>query len=58
MYINGKWPSVKNGGTFDVFNPADGEKIDQVPDGGREDAAGLVGIHAANVQHIIRSGSF
>ena len=38
MYINGKWLSAANGGMFDVFNPADGECIGQVPDGGREDA--------------------
>ena len=37
MYINGKWLSAKDGRTFDVFNPADGESIGQVPDGGRED---------------------
>ena len=38
MYINGKWLPAKSGDTFDVFNPADGECIGQVPDGGREDA--------------------
>jgi succinate-semialdehyde dehydrogenase/glutarate-semialdehyde dehydrogenase len=38
MYINGKWLSATNGGVFDIFNPADGECIGQVPDGGREDA--------------------
>ena len=39
MYINGKWLSAKYGSTFEVFNPADGERIGQVPDGGSEDAA-------------------
>jgi succinate-semialdehyde dehydrogenase/glutarate-semialdehyde dehydrogenase len=39
MYINGKWLAAKNGNMFDVFNPANGETIGQVPDGGREDAA-------------------
>ena len=39
MYINGEWLSAKNGTTFEVFNPANGETIGQVPDGGREDAA-------------------
>ncbi len=39
MYINGEWVTAKSGKLFDVFNPADGEKIGQVPDGGREDAA-------------------
>lgn len=38
MFINGKWLPAKSGDTFDVFNPADGECIGQVPDGGREDA--------------------
>ena len=38
MYINGKWLPAKSGDTFDVFNPADGECIGQIPDGGREDA--------------------
>ncbi|MEE4600841.1 MAG: NAD-dependent succinate-semialdehyde dehydrogenase [Desulfobacteraceae bacterium] len=42
MYINGKWLSAKNGGVFDVFNPADGEKIGQVPDGGSEDASAAI----------------
>ena len=39
MYINGKWLSAKNGGMFDVFNPANGESIGLVPNGGSEDAA-------------------
>jgi succinate-semialdehyde dehydrogenase/glutarate-semialdehyde dehydrogenase len=39
MYINGEWIPAKSGKMFDVFNPADGEPIGQVPDGGREDAA-------------------
>ena len=37
MYINGKWLSAKNGNVFEVFNPADGECIGQVPDGGQKD---------------------
>lgn len=45
MYINGEWLSAKSGGMFDVFNPANGETIAQVPEGGREDAA--VAIQAA-----------
>ena len=39
MYISGEWLSAKSGRMFDVFNPANGETIGQVPDGGREDAA-------------------
>jgi len=45
MYINGEWMSAKRGALFDVFNPADGDRIGQVPDGGREDA--VMAIQAA-----------
>ena len=38
MYINGSWNEASGGGRFDVLNPATGEKITDVPDGGREDA--------------------
>ena len=38
MYINGNWDEKLVGGRFDVCNPANGEKIADVPDGGREDA--------------------
>lgn len=38
MYIEGNWTAAASGAVFDVFNPADGEKIGEVPDGGREDA--------------------
>jgi len=37
MYIDGKWCDAAGGGSFDVFNPADGEKIGEVPDGGGSD---------------------
>ncbi len=37
MYIDGQWAKAK--GTFEVLNPATGEKIADVPDGGRDDAA-------------------
>jgi succinate-semialdehyde dehydrogenase/glutarate-semialdehyde dehydrogenase len=37
MYINGKWEKeTKN--TFDVYNPANGEKIGKIPDGNGLDA--------------------
>jgi len=39
MYIDGEWCQAASGGTFEVTNPATGEKIADVPDGGREDAA-------------------
>jgi succinate-semialdehyde dehydrogenase/glutarate-semialdehyde dehydrogenase len=46
MYINGKWQSAKRGVTFDAFNPANGVKIGQMPDGDSEDA--VRAIQAAN----------
>lgn len=39
MYIDGEWVAAESGKTFEVFNPADGEVIGEVPDGGRADAA-------------------
>jgi succinate-semialdehyde dehydrogenase/glutarate-semialdehyde dehydrogenase len=39
MYIDGQWISAEKGKLFDVFNPANGEKAGQVPDGTRGDAA-------------------
>lgn len=40
MYIDGQWAKAK--GTFEVLNPATGEKIADVPDGGRDDAAAAI----------------
>lgn len=37
MFIDGKWIKAQNGETFDVFNPATGEVIAQVPDGTKKD---------------------
>ena len=42
MYIDGQWINAKNNATFPVFNPATGEKIGDVPNGDREDAAGAI----------------
>ena len=39
MYIDGQWIPAEGKAVFDVVNPATGEKIGEVPDGGREDAA-------------------
>jgi succinate-semialdehyde dehydrogenase/glutarate-semialdehyde dehydrogenase len=39
MFIQGEWCDAAGGKTFAVTNPATGEKIADVPDGGREDAA-------------------
>ena len=38
MYIDGQWTDAENNRTFDVFNPATGAKIGEVPDGTRRDA--------------------
>jgi len=38
MYIDGQWGDAEGGATFDVFNPATGEKIDAVADGGTVEA--------------------
>jgi succinate-semialdehyde dehydrogenase/glutarate-semialdehyde dehydrogenase len=38
MYINGQWVSSNDGSTFDVFNPANGDKIGEVANGDRNDA--------------------
>ena len=38
MYIDGQWTQAKSGAVFDALNPATGEKIGDVPDGGRSEA--------------------
>jgi len=38
MYINGEWVTAAGAKTFDVFNPATGEKVGQVADGGQAEA--------------------
>jgi acyl-CoA reductase-like NAD-dependent aldehyde dehydrogenase len=42
MYIDGQWINAKNNATFPVFNPANGEKIGDVPNGDREETFGPV----------------
>ncbi|MFT5438191.1 MAG: succinate-semialdehyde dehydrogenase/glutarate-semialdehyde dehydrogenase [Alphaproteobacteria bacterium] len=39
MFINGEWCEAASGKRFEVTNPATGEVITDVADGGREDAA-------------------
>jgi succinate-semialdehyde dehydrogenase/glutarate-semialdehyde dehydrogenase len=39
MFIDGAWCEAAGGGTFPVTNPASGEKIADVADGGQADAA-------------------
>ena len=38
MLIAGDWTESRSGGTFEVTNPANGETITKLPDGGREEA--------------------
>lgn len=42
MYIDGEWRQAANGKTFEVTNPATGEVIGEVADGGREEAFAAV----------------
>ncbi len=39
MYIDGQWIQAENDASFDVFNPATGEKIGAVANGDQTDAA-------------------
>jgi len=39
MYIDGEWIQAEDGAGFDVFNPANGEKIGAVVNGDQKDAA-------------------
>ena len=48
MYINGAWEQAESGAVFPVTNPATGEKIADVPDGGRaETVRAIDAAHAA-----------
>ena len=38
MLINGQWTATAGNRTFSVTNPADGEPIGEVVDGGRDEA--------------------
>ena len=42
MFIDGAWKAAAGGKSFDVLDPATGEIIGQVPDGGQADAAAAV----------------
>ena len=43
-YINGKWVPATDGATFDVFNPATGEKLASVADCTSKDVSKAIGI--------------
>lgn len=47
MFIAGEWCEAEGGKTFAVTNPATGEEIAQVPDGGQADAARAIDAAAA-----------
>lgn len=38
MYIDGMWIAAAGGSSFDISNPANGDLIGTIPDGGRDDA--------------------
>ncbi|MEO6571316.1 MAG: aldehyde dehydrogenase family protein, partial [Ilumatobacteraceae bacterium] len=42
MFIDGSWGAARSGRAFDVTDPATGEVIGSVPDGGADDAADAV----------------
>ncbi len=42
MYINGDWADAASGKTYEVKNPATGQVIDTVPDGGEQDVRAAV----------------
>ncbi len=42
MYIDGEWLKGAGGASFEVFNPATGEKISDVPDGDRAQAVDAI----------------
>lgn len=47
MYINGNWKTAQSGAEFEVTNPATGEVLAKVPDGGAADATEAVDAAAA-----------
>ena len=42
LFIGGSWTPASSGGVFQSFNPATGEALGEVADGGREDAGAAV----------------
>jgi betaine-aldehyde dehydrogenase len=41
-YIGGEWVGAENGATYAVINPANGQKLAEVPKGGEEDAKAAI----------------
>ena len=52
MLINGEWVQASTGKTFAVFNPANGEKIADVPDGNSDDVDKAVFAASAALQDV------
>ena len=46
-YVDGQWTAADNGATFDVFNPADGSKLGEVPQMGQAETARAIDAAAA-----------
>ena len=42
MFIDGSWHAARSGQEFDVTDPATGEVIGSVPDGGADDAVDAI----------------
>lgn len=40
LYIDGEWRPAASGRTFELFDPATGEVLDHVADGGIDDVRG------------------
>lgn len=47
LYINGKWEKAAGGDWLTVYDPATGESVGRVPNGGREDAGRAIAAAAA-----------
>ena len=46
-YLDGQWATADSGATFDVFNPADGSKLGEVPLMGQAETARAIDAAAA-----------
>ena len=44
MFVDGEFVDSHTGATFDVFDPATGERIESVPKGDREDVRSAVDV--------------
>ena len=58
MFINGEWVSADSGKTRDIFNPANGELVATVADGGVEETRRAVDAAAAAFPAWSRTSQF